>query len=138
LVSWHGRWYVGGHDLDRDAPRVFRLSRIAGGVEATGPEKAYDVPPDVDVRSMVSAAFADDDRPARQAQIKVVPGTGHRLRATGVPAASDPDLLTLEFVSLHGFAELLTGYGANVTVVQPTELRTAVIERLRAVAGGVR
>src|SRR5271167_1031053 len=23
IVWWHGRWYLAGHDLDRDAPRVF-------------------------------------------------------------------------------------------------------------------
>ena len=33
IVSRHGRWYVVGHDRDRDAVRVFRLSRFAGAVE---------------------------------------------------------------------------------------------------------
>src|SRR4051794_36172622 len=28
VVWWHGRWYLVGHDRDRDATRVFRLSRI--------------------------------------------------------------------------------------------------------------
>ena len=30
IVSYHGHWYVVGHDLDRDAPRMFRLSRVEG------------------------------------------------------------------------------------------------------------
>ena len=30
VVNRHGRWYVAGHDADRDAVRVFRLSRIEG------------------------------------------------------------------------------------------------------------
>ncbi len=30
VVNRHGRWYVAGHDTDRDAARVFRLSRIEG------------------------------------------------------------------------------------------------------------
>ena len=34
IVSWHGRWYVVGHDRDRDATRVFRLSRVAGAGDA--------------------------------------------------------------------------------------------------------
>ena len=37
LVSWHGRWYLNAFDVDRGAPRVFRLSRIVGPVRATGP-----------------------------------------------------------------------------------------------------
>ena len=30
VVNRHGRWYVAGYDTDRDAARVFRLSRIEG------------------------------------------------------------------------------------------------------------
>src|SRR4051794_40461200 len=36
VVSWHGRWYVVGHDRDRDATRVFRLSRVVGEVRRAG------------------------------------------------------------------------------------------------------
>ena len=28
IVSWRDRWYVGGFDLDRGEPRIFRLSRV--------------------------------------------------------------------------------------------------------------
>ena len=41
VVSWHGRWYVVGHDRDRAATRVFRLSRIVGAVRTTGPLVTY-------------------------------------------------------------------------------------------------
>ena len=37
VVNRHGRWYVAGHDQARDAVRVFRLSRIEGRVEFSGP-----------------------------------------------------------------------------------------------------
>ncbi|MGF7234742.1 MAG: helix-turn-helix transcriptional regulator, partial [Frankia sp.] len=37
VVSWRGRWYLVGHDLDRGAARCFRLSRIPGKVVAFGP-----------------------------------------------------------------------------------------------------
>ena len=33
VVAWHGRWYLGGFDLDRQEPRVFRPGR---GLRATG------------------------------------------------------------------------------------------------------
>src|SRR6476661_7178179 len=36
LVSWHGRWYLNAFDVDRGAARVFRLSRILGGVRTAG------------------------------------------------------------------------------------------------------
>jgi proteasome accessory factor B len=36
VVSYRGRWYLVGHDRDRDDVRCFRLSRIEGEVTATG------------------------------------------------------------------------------------------------------
>ena len=36
LTAWHGRWYLVGHDLDREAARVFRLSRIASAGAKVG------------------------------------------------------------------------------------------------------
>ena len=41
-----GRWYVSGHDLDRDATRSFRLDRITSPVTA-GPPGAYEPPADL-------------------------------------------------------------------------------------------
>ena len=45
VVRTSGRWYVVGHDVDRGAERVFRLSRVQGKVSGTGKAGAYDVPP---------------------------------------------------------------------------------------------
>ena len=41
-----GRWYLSGHDLDRDAHRSFRLDRIDGAVSA-GERDAFDRPDEV-------------------------------------------------------------------------------------------
>jgi predicted DNA-binding transcriptional regulator YafY len=135
LVSWHGHWYVGGYDLDRDAPRVFRLSRVRGRVQTVGKAGAYEVPPGFEVRAMVDAEAPHDQRPARQATVRLAPGTSHRLRATGNPVDGEPNVFDLEFVSLSGFAEVLAGHGPNVVVLEPPDLRDAVVERLRALAG---
>ena len=35
-----GRWYLTAHDLDRDAPRVFRLDRISGSSRTGRKKKA--------------------------------------------------------------------------------------------------
>src|SRR5512133_1954875 len=52
VVNRHGRWYVAGHDQARDAVRVFRLSRIEGRVEFSGPRGAVTVPEGTDVREL--------------------------------------------------------------------------------------
>ena len=50
VVRSSGRWYVVGFDLDRQAERVFRLSRVQGKVTLTGKTAAYDVPAGTDVK----------------------------------------------------------------------------------------
>src|SRR4029078_12902744 len=48
LYTEGGRWYVIGHDLDHDAERTFRVSRIQGDIKfATRRER--DLPPPSDV-----------------------------------------------------------------------------------------
>src|SRR5690606_23103184 len=54
VVCWRGRWYVVGHDLDRDATRCFRLSRVVGPVRPTGPTDAFTPPPELDLLSYVA------------------------------------------------------------------------------------
>lgn len=133
LTSWHGRWYVGGHDLERDASRVFRLSRISGPVTAAGPTGAYAVPAGTDVRSMVTSAYSDEPRPTRIARVRVAPGAAYRLRRDATAVDGEPNLLDVTFTSVHGFAEFLVAYGADVVVLEPADLRAAVIARLRAI-----
>ncbi len=53
VVSWRGRWYLVGHDRDRNAPRSFRVSRISEPVTPIGRPGAVTVPADVDLMAMV-------------------------------------------------------------------------------------
>ena len=47
-----GVWYVVGHDLDRDAIRTFRVSRIRSDIRfATRRERDFRLPPDFDVEA---------------------------------------------------------------------------------------
>ncbi len=143
VVSRRGRWYVVGHDLDRDDIRVFRLSRIAGEVVAEGPPGSYDVPPDIDLRSQVDTF--DAARPTRTATLRVRHGAGHGLRRRAsdrpgsAPGADDGfDVLAVPFGDSWALAEEVASYGAAVVVVDPPELRDAVVQRLAAVLAGGR
>ena len=49
----NGRWYLVGHDRDRDAKRTFRLSRIGDDVVAYGPADAVRKPDGIDLRQVV-------------------------------------------------------------------------------------
>lgn len=132
LLTWHGRWYVSGFDSDRQAPRVFRLSRIAGTVKAVGRSHAYDIPDDFDAREVLS----NDPAPTYPARLRLAPGTGQslRMRATG-DHPFDADEIDIDFSDRDSFAAELAGYGPDVVVLSPAELREAVIGRLEAFVG---
>jgi predicted DNA-binding transcriptional regulator YafY len=134
VLSWHGRWYVVGHDLNRDGPRMFRLSRIVGEVTPAGEPGSYDVPSAEQVREAAGALA-----PARQtasARIRVREGSGYglRRRATGIRLGSDGwDELSVPYSDGGVLAEELSGYGGDVVAVEPEDVRKRVVERLRAV-----
>ncbi len=130
VVSRRGHWYVVGHDRDRDATRVFRLSRITGAVVGDGPPAAYEIPAGVDLRAAVSDAAGSE--PERTARVRLRPGTATRLRRRG---ALTGDVLELAYQSESWLAQELAGHGADVVVLEPPTLRAAVVAILRAAAG---
>ncbi|HET7761923.1 MAG TPA: WYL domain-containing protein [Phycicoccus sp.] len=133
LVSWRGRWYLNGFDTDREAARVFRLSRIAGQVRSTGSPGSFEVPEDHEPRLMVERSDPPTTTPS-PAVVRVRTGAGHRLRRRARTVGEVDDtwsLLDLDYRDLDAFADELAGYGPDVVVEQPAELADRVVERLR-------
>ena len=134
VVSWHGRWYLVGHDVDRSASRVFRLSRVVGELRADGPAGAVSVPADVDLRALVARMAGE---PVREvARVLVRPGTCWALRSealTTVPGEGW-DELELGFSDPERLADRVVGFGADAQVLAPEPARDAVLRRLREAA----
>ncbi|GIH71572.1 helix-turn-helix transcriptional regulator [Sphaerimonospora thailandensis] len=131
VVSRYGRWYVVGHDRDRDASRVFRLSRIAGRVATVGRPGAFTVPEGVDLRAMVGY----QERPVeRVALVLVRQGTclGLRHLARAVRTGSDGwDEAEVMFAEPERLAGWIASLGPHAKVVDPPDAREAVIRRLK-------
>ena len=91
VVNRHGRWYVAGYDSDRDAARVFRLSRIEGEVRFTGPAGSVIVPEGTDVRETVREWDTQPPDQQRAAVLRVRQGAGYGIRrfATPVPGSTE-------------------------------------------------
>jgi proteasome accessory factor B len=135
VVSRRGRWYVVGYDRDRADTRVFRLSRILGDVAADGPAGSVEVPAGVDVRKI---AFDWGEPPAepRTATVRLRTGAAQGLRrwTTDVrPVDGRWDEARLRFWDLDRFAPTLARFGPDVVVLDPPDLREAVIQQLKAV-----
>ncbi len=140
VVAWHGRWYLVGLDLDRQAPRVFRLSRVVGTPKATGPAGAFDPPADLDLAAVVAGQERGEEQ---LVVVRARPGTaiGLRRQATPLGRADDgDDRLQLRTTEPWRLADQLAAYGADVLVESPAEVRQAVVDRLSRLAamGGPR
>jgi proteasome accessory factor B len=152
LTSRGGHWYVVGHDVARDAPRAFRLSRVQGAVR-TGTPGSYQIPDGVDPAALAGPPGTPDPRTA---VLAVRPGRGASLRmqagavvetgsAGPLPAghpASGWDRLELPVGDLWPLAEQVASHGPDVLAISPADLRAAVVSlltgaaRIVGVAGG--
>lgn len=137
IVSWHGRWYVVGHDRLRQATRVFRLSRVEGEVTVLGKPGDVQVPEGLDIR--VQVARLAEDVPRAEATLRVRAGGGVALRRRAVGERPDKtpgwDELVVPYGDAEQLAEEVSGYGPDVVAIEPPELIAAVVRRLRAVLG---
>jgi proteasome accessory factor B len=135
VVCWRGRWYVVGHDLDRGAERCFRLSRIVGAVRSTGPAGAYQPPENIDLISYVARWSGPMERSGR-ATVLVRHGRGAGVRrwAERVTPGAEGDEAVLRYADPEWLASWLVGYGSDVVVLDPPEVRDAAIARLREIA----
>lgn len=143
VVTEKGRWYLVGHDRDRDATRTFRLSRIGPEVTPIGPAGAVSVPEGVDLRRIVAQTVTDvSAAPAGGlARVWVAGGRATALRRAGRPLGGrrlgerDGEVIELDIRSTDQLARDIAGYGADAVVLEPASLRDDVLARLRAHAG---
>ncbi|KRA28146.1 MULTISPECIES: helix-turn-helix transcriptional regulator [unclassified Nocardioides] len=139
VVRYSGRWYVVGHDADRGAERVFRLSRVQGPVRTVGPPGAYDVPPDTDVREIARRLAPPTG--TEHAVLLVRHGAGHAFRrtadriesgVTGPDHRSAWDRVEITRPAV-GLADDVLAQGADVVLLEPVAIRQRIIARLEQV-----
>ncbi len=144
VVTEKGRWYLVGHDRDRDDTRIFRLSRIGAEVTPIGGPGAITAPRDVDLRGIVSQkiARAGAEVPTGElARVWVADGRATALRRAGRSTAAcrlggrDGEVIEVDIGSTDRLARDIAGYGPDAVVLEPQSLRDDVLGRLRAHAG---
>jgi proteasome accessory factor B len=156
IAARDGGWYLMCFDRDRQAPRVFRMSRIESRVKVVGASGAYDIP-EFETDAMLGKAHGEVRqavvavRPERagalRARAKAVPDGERRAYAerlvasaggsAGQSAVGDPagwDILQVPYRSLTGMASEAAGYGAALVVLEPESVREEALRRLTAAA----
>ena len=142
LVSFAGRWYLVGFDTDRQARRTFRLSRIVGRVRTVGRAGVSTVPAGLDLLALVADSV--ETAADRVAVLRIRPGAAAGLRrradhsgnagTTGAAQGPDPradwDLVLVPFAHLWDIARMIAEQGPDVFVLDPPDLREAVIRVL--------
>lgn len=144
VVSRRGRWYVVGFDRDRDEERVFRLSRIVGDVVPDGPPGTVVVPEGVDVRRLAfdRSEPVTERRPAtvllRSGAAQGPRRWARDVRPATVEEAGEQgwDQATLTFRDVDWFAPYLARFADDLVVLDPPDLREAVIHQLKSVLAG--
>jgi proteasome accessory factor B len=140
VVTEKGRWYLVGHDRDRDDTRTFRLSRIGAEVAAVGPAGAVTVPDHVNLRKIVARTVAETPTGV-QARVWVADGRATALRRAGTSTGAQElggrsgEVIEIDIGSIDRLARDVAGYGAEAVVLEPQSLRDDVLARLRAQAG---
>jgi proteasome accessory factor B len=138
-----GRWYITGYDHSRADERVFRLDRIAGGVEAGAP-RSFE-PPSVAVPGARAEPWQLGEGEPLRAQVLVEAEQAPiAIGIVGSDAVTEqrPDgsiLVELPVSNSDGFRTLVLGFLEHAEVLGPAELRADLVEWLHAIANdGVR
>ncbi|HVE97760.1 MAG TPA: WYL domain-containing protein [Mycobacteriales bacterium] len=132
LVHRRGRWYLVGHDRDRGATRVFRLSRVVGDVQSVDAAGAFTPPADLDLAAQV--VELETQAGDREAVLRLRAGTCWEIRRTAVGCSAEDgwDVCQVPLGDVDRLADTLVGHGPDVVVVEPADLRAAVVVRLQA------
>lgn len=133
VVSWHGRWYLVGHDRRRDAVRCFRLSRIDGAVRRNAQPGRVSVPEGIDLTAIVAASVPSGDQ---QATVRIADGRAQGLRRDATPTGTsgpEGEEFRVRYADPDALAARIVGFGSGVVVVDPPEVREAVVRRLRRI-----
>ena len=132
LTTWAGRWYLVGFALAADVWRIYRLDRIHPSGATGTPFQRRELP-EPDVARYVMSSHDRGDTPARwQCLGTALLDLPPTLVARWAPGGSVVEYvsptqtrITIGAWSWVGIAGLLATFDADITDVQPDELREA-------------
>ena len=117
--------YLLAFDLDKRAPRVFKLSRICGPVRSVGQEGAFAAPTPEAIKAGFESGQSEPD--AYEAHLHLEPDAARLLRLKG--ATGEGDQLRWLVTDPPAAVEALAALGPMVRAIEQAGLRQAVVKR---------
>jgi proteasome accessory factor B len=138
LGCTRGRWYLTGHDHTRGGARHYRVDRIDADL-ASGPPGAFTRPTGA-IEGVRMEAWRFGPGTSRTARLLVDAGHVGTARSTAPGARvveERPDgsaVLELEVTDTGAFRSFVVGFLEHAEVLDPPDLRAAVVDWLTAIA----
>lgn len=132
LLSRGDAVYLLGFDIDREARRTFRLSRIEGQVTRLGGRDSGDYEIPEDFSPQVALHSSTEMAVVSEAILLISERRADPLRRRGV--REDGGAVVIEFTDAQALAAEIVGYGNAVSVVAPHDLVEAVNDRREVIA----
>jgi proteasome accessory factor C len=140
LLYSAGNWYMVGYSHEREAMRIFRLSRIEGRITfKTRSDHDFPPPQDFDLSRYRDRAPWQLESTATEATIALTPTIAwwveQMFGAYGETAirADGSGVYTTAYGNRRELVAWVLGLGAEAEVVEPADLREAVVAALRLV-----
>ncbi|MCU1406866.1 MAG: transcriptional regulator [Glaciihabitans sp.] len=128
LIQHQGRWMLHGEDKDAGGTRNFLLRRIVMPITTTT-TRFTPFGPEATARAMAELDQIWDERTGL-VEVEANSDAATRLSKRRGTTVSGDGTLQLHFSDINLFADELAGYGPEVLVLSPPELREAVRSRL--------
>jgi proteasome accessory factor BC len=136
LLNDNGVWYLVGHDVEREAIRTFRVSRIRGDIRlATRRERDFRLPAEFEVEEYRARPPWQIGETLGEARIAVAPDTAWWVeRAFGDRGRVEDGVFVTDYSSIPLLAAWILRQDGRAVPLEPAELVTEVheaVERVR-------
>jgi predicted DNA-binding transcriptional regulator YafY len=134
IAHRRGHWYLVGKTSDGE--RMYRVDRISQ-LEVGDEPGAFVKPKGFDIRAMVDAQpWEAGYDPEVATKVRFAPDVAWwAARSLGLPEPGDELTATISVTNQDAFVGWLLSFGAYAEVLEPTEMRDAVVERVRQAVG---
>ena len=128
LVIWRGFWYLIGREKDSNEFKIFKLSRISGGVTLL--EEKFSIDPNIEISKLLPS---EDNY---EVVLKIPIGLAQVLRSKGDSFGSfgEYDLYKIHFPTKDSAIGQILKYGANCQVDSPLDLRNEIVDILKVLS----